>query len=135
MREEKPFSESLEELINIFGKIRRKAVDGKFGDIDISFLDDFDILMKNYSIVKEGVSPNILDSVSEPLRELVSVMINQLREEMDKVFELASEEEKTQFSNDLDKINESLKKPNLSEEEMDFLLDQRKILIKKSKSK
>jgi len=134
MREEKPFSESLEELINIFGKIRRKAVDGKFGDIDISFLDDFDILMKNYSIVKEGVSPNILDSVSEPLRELVSVMINQLRDEMDKVFELASEEEKTQFSNDLDKINESLKKPNLSEEEMDFLLDQRKILIKKSKS-
>lgn len=133
-REEKPFSESLDELIIIFGKIREKAVDGKFGDIDVSFLEDFDVLMKNYMTVKDGVSEGALDSVSEPLKELVAAMIEQLKGEMEKVFDLKTEaEEANTFEEELDLITKSLKNPNLSNTEINNLLDQRQAIIAQQK--
>lgn len=130
MREEKPFSASLEELIEIFGNIRQKSVDGKFGEIDVSFLDDFDVLMRDYITIKDGVSEGVLESVSEPLKNLVRVMIEQLRMEMEKVFDMATEAENAaRFRIDLERINQSLKKPGLTNTEIDRLLDERERLI------
>jgi len=136
MKDEKPFSASLEELIEIFGHIRKKSIEGKFGDIDVSFLDDFDVLMRDYVSVKEGVSEGVLDSVSEPLKNLVSVMVEQLRVEMEKVFDMATEAESaTRFSLDLERINRSLKKPGLTNSEIDHLLDERDRLLSRTNEK
>ncbi len=130
MEDGKSFSASLEELIEIFGNIRQKSVDGKFGEIDVSFLDDFDVLMRDYITVKDGVSDGVLESVSEPLKNLVRVMIDQLRTEMSKVFDMATEAESAaRFSVDLERINQSLKKPGLTNSEIDRLLDEREKLI------
>lgn len=136
MKDEKPFSASLEELIEIFGHIRQKSIEGKFGDIDVSFLDDFDVLMRDYVSVKEGVSEGVLDSVSEPLKNLVSVMVEQLRLEMEKVFDMATEAESAaRFSIDLERINRSLKKPGLTNSEIDHLLDERDRLLSRTNEK
>lgn len=133
MEDGKSFSASLEELIEIFGNIRQKSVDGKFGEIDVSFLDDFDVLMRDYITVKDGVSDGVLESVSEPLKNLVRVMIDQLRTEMSKVFDMATEAESAaRFSVDLERINQSLKKPGLTNSEIDRLLDEREKLIGKT---
>ncbi len=133
MRDEKPFSASLEELIEIFGNIRQKSVDGKFGEIDVSFLEDFDVLMRDYIAVKEGISEGVLDSVSQPLKNLVLVMIEQLRMEMEKVFDMATEAESAaRFSIDLERINQSLKKPGLTNTEIDRLLDERENLMSRT---
>lgn len=133
MREEKPFSASLEELIEIFGNIRQKSIDGKFGEIDVSFLDDFDVLLRDYITVKDGISEGVLESVSEPLKNLVRVMIEQLRMEMIKVFDMAVEAENAaRFSIDLERINQSLKQPGLTNTEIDRLLDERERIIGKT---
>lgn len=130
MNDNKPFRASLDELIEIFGNIRQKSIEGKFGNVDFSFLDDFDVLMRDYLTMKDGVSEGVLESVSEPLKNLVRVMIQQLRMEMEMVFDMDTEAESmARFSIDLERINQSLRKPGLTNTEIDCLLDERGRLI------
>jgi uncharacterized protein YfkK (UPF0435 family) len=138
MNEDKPFTENLDELIAIFGQIRERAVGGMFGNIDVSFLADFDALVANYCTIKQNAASSVLETVSQPLRELVNLMIEQIKTEIDAVNSGCGAATAAQSANAIDQgldyINSQLKSDNLSIQEIDELLDERKRLLKQKES-
>ena len=137
---DKSFHDNLDLLIKLLRKLKEKSSGDEIPGIPKMFFSNFDFVINNYEMMKNQISDQLLNQFGEPIKKMVAEMVEQLKEEVGEEFELEEEieapEEKleiepgTDSNGALEKIDEMLKKPGLSEEEIDKLLDERSKLKK-----
>jgi len=130
---ERSFNENLDLLIKLLRKLKDKASYEDFPGMPKMFLANFDFVINNYEMMKNQISEQLLSQFGEPIKKMVADMVDQLKDELGDDIELESEEEKPDLllseTNDvrkaIEEIDNLLKKPGLSEEEVNKLLDER----------
>jgi hypothetical protein len=95
------------------------------------FVMNFDFFLQNYEKMKDQISEQLLQQFGEPIKQMVADMVEQLQDELDAnmitgVDTPAESPVITGHKRTVEEIDEMLKKPGLSEEEIDRLLDERK---------
>jgi len=116
------FINKLDELISLFEKLKEKAKkEGIIIDNDPLY-GNFDMLSKNYELIKHNIPEDLLTEIGEPLQEMITQMIAQLKSEMG---DIESSENASSVNNEINNIDALLKQGNLSEKEINDLLDKR----------
>jgi len=131
---DRSFSENLDLLIKLLRKLKDKSQFEGMPGVPKMFVTNFDFFLQNYERMKDQITEQLLQQFGEPIKQMVADMVEQLQEELDSDLispsEVADEvppvitgQKKTVYD-----IDEMLKKPGLSEDEIDRLLDERKRL-------
>ncbi|MEN8224981.1 MAG: hypothetical protein ABFS05_06425 [Bacteroidota bacterium] len=133
--EERSFNENLDLLIKLFKKLKERSSIEDIHGIDKNFYQNFEFLLSNYENMRDQLSEELLDKFGEPVKAMIASLVDQLKRELgDDISELDIEQEteieEIKVPDDVSKIDEMLKKPGLSEEEVDKLLDERMKIIK-----
>ncbi len=126
----KSFKQNLDQLIKLFKKLKDRTSVNDIPGIDKMMYQNFDMFLNNYEMMKDRLSDELLSQFGEPIRVIIADLVKRLKEELGEVEHI---EEKQEIINDIGKIDKLLKNPKLSEEEINRLLDERKV-ISKSKS-
>ncbi len=143
------FEKDLEQLIRLFKKIRMNAQNEQFAHLDKAFTKNLDFIINNYEMVKNTIPLEMLGQMGIPFQKMLHEFIDQLKSELgedmydfeNKNFPndqenkpLVGEVERKIVTDDIEKIDQRLKNPALTEEELNRLLDQRNEIIKKSQN-
>ena len=133
--EDRSFNENLDLLIKLFKKLKEKTSLDDLHGIDKTFYQNFEYLLSNYENMRDQLSEELLDKFGEPVKGMIASLVDQLKNELgDDISELSLEEEplkeEIQVPDDLAKIDQMLKNPDLTEEELNKLLDERSRLAK-----
>jgi 16S rRNA C967 or C1407 C5-methylase (RsmB/RsmF family) len=131
---DRSFSENLDLLIKLLRKLKDKSQFEGMPGVPKMFITNFDFFLQNYERMKDQITAQLLQQFGEPIKQMVADMVDQLQEELDE--DLLSADEVpplespviTGHKKTIAEIDEQLKKPGLSEEEIDRLLDERKRL-------
>lgn len=127
--EERSFNENLDLLIKLFKKLKERTSIDELHGIDKTFYQNFEFLLSNYENMRDQLSEELLDKFGEPVKAMIANLVDQLKRELgDDISDLEQEEEQTpeiKIPDDLEKIDEMLKSPDLTEEEVNKLLDER----------
>lgn len=117
----------LDELIALFEKLRMKAT--KEGVIleDDPLYKNFELLAGNYKLIKNNIPPDLIEEMGAPIKDMITQMVNQLKQELGE--DIKTDNSKGSMQNELNKIDELLTSKNLSEDEINRLLDKRTDLI------
>lgn len=130
---DRSFSENLDLLIKLLRKLKDKSQFEGMPGVPRMFVTNFDFFLQNYEKMKDQISEQLLQQFGEPIKQMVADMVDQLQEELDEnmltsVEPAAETPVITGQKNTILEIDEMLKKPGLSGEEIDRLLDERKRL-------
>lgn len=130
---ERSFSENLDLLIKLLRKLKDKSQFEGMPGVPKMFIMNFDFFLQNYERMKDQISDQLLQQFGEPIKQMVADMVEQLKEAVDEDSLLQPDipEERpviTGQKRSIAEIDELLKKPGLTEEEIDRLLDERKRL-------
>lgn len=132
--EDRSFNENLDLLIKLFKKLKEKTSIDDLHGIDKTFYQNFEYLLSNYENMRGQLSEELLDKFGEPVKGMIASLVDQLKRELgDDIADIESaveEVEEIKVPDDLNKIDEMLKDPKLSEEEVNKLLDERSKLAK-----
>lgn len=120
MTEDNAFSKDLDKLIELFKKFKEKTVEEDIPGFNKQFFQSFDLIVNNYDMIKNQLSDDYFKQISEPLKQMIQDMILQLQQELGEDLQT-----KTEVNNTIKEIDELLKKPGLSNTEVDELLDKR----------
>ncbi len=126
--EERSFKENLDLLIKLFKKLKDKTDLDHIPGIDKNMYQNFDLFLKNYETMRDQISDELLMQFGEPMKKMIADLVEQLKGQLDEEIEeesIKTQTESKEIKNDISKIDELLKNPNLSEEDIDKLLDQR----------
>lgn len=131
MDSDRSFSENLDLLIKLLRKLKDKSQFESMPGVPKMFIMNFDFFLQNYDKMKDQISEQLLQQFGEPIKQMVADMVEQLQEELDEnlVPDLESPVQSpliTGQKRTVEEIDEMLKKPGLSEDEIDRLLDERK---------
>ena len=130
MNDIEKFVKEFDELIALLKKIRTMADNGQLQKIDVDFIDECNILLDNYQLIKSTLNPDLIKVVGEPIFDMVQEFIATLKQELLQVYR------ENNGNPDLDEMREldaMLNKPNLSVEDIDAILDKRIELMEKLK--
>jgi hypothetical protein len=128
------FEKDLNELIRLFKKIREKINTDQFAHLDPFFAQNLDFIINNYEMMKHSIPQELIAQMGPSLQQLMHEFIKQLKNEFGE--ELNTEQsdnkgssDKLELFDDIRKIDERLRNPGLSDEEINKLLDQRNTLL------
>lgn len=135
--EDEQFKKDLDELFRLFKKmVENKSLDDVPG-VNKMMLQQFQFFFSNYENMKEQIADQLQGQFGDSVKDMVKTLVQQLKEELGEddllIFE---EEEETpilsidEAGNDIAKIDELLRNPGLSEEQVNELLDKRANLQK-----
>lgn len=119
----KTFREKLDQLISLFKKVRARTEKEKMPGFDKSLFFNFDMVLNNYEMIKNHLSDDILEQFGEPIQHMIEKLIEQLKDELGEVEE--SVPEIKEIRNDIIEIDELLKTSELSNDQINELLDKR----------
>lgn len=137
--EDESFKKDLDELFRLFNKlIKDKSIDDVPG-LNTGMLKQFEFFFSNYEGMKDQLMYQLQGQYGDSVKEMVRTLVKQLREEVGEDDFLSMEEEaeiieEPQIETELqqivgkterEKIDELLKKPGLTEEQVNELLDKR----------
>ncbi len=137
--EDESFKKDLDELFRLFNKlIKDKSIDDVPG-LNTGMLKQFEFFFSNYEGMKDQLMYQLQGQYGDSVKEMVRTLVKQLREEVGEDDFLSLEEEaevieEPQIETELqqivgkterEKIDELLKKPGLTEEQVNKLLDKR----------
>ena len=130
---DRSFSENLDLLIKLLRKLKDKSQFEGMPGVPKMFVMNFDFFLQNYEKMKDQISEQLLQQFGEPIKQMVADMVEQLQDELDEqmITGIDSPAESpviTGQKRTVEMIDDLLKKPGLSEEEIDRLLDERKRL-------
>jgi len=133
--EDRSFDENLDLLIKLFKKLKEKTSIDDLHGIDKTFYQNFEYLLSNYENMRGQLSEELLDKFGEPVKAMIASLVDQLKTELgDDIgdLDLADEEviPEIEVPDDLSKIDEMLKNSELSEEEVNKLLDERSKIVR-----
>lgn len=126
--EDRSFNENLDLLIKLFKKLKERTSLDELHGIDKTFYQNFEYLLGNYEHMRDQLSEELLEKFGEPVKGMIASLVEQLKSELGDDFdeiENTQEEKEIELPGDLREIDEMLKKPGLSGEEIDKLLDER----------
>lgn len=140
------FEKDLEQLIRLFKKIKDKTKAEQFSHLDPAFAQNLDFIINNYEMVKNNIPKEMFTQMGLPFQQMMKEFINHLKAELGEDLEeeeLLREEEdivedskeetpsddRMQPSQEIAKIDAALKKPGLTDEQIDRLLDRRNALL------
>jgi len=128
---DRSFSENLDLLIKLLRKLKDKSQFEGMPGVPKMFIMNFDFFLQNYDKMKDQISEQLLQQFGEPIKQMVADMVEQLQDELDQnlIPEVETSVESpiiTGHKRTVEEIDELLKKPGLSEDEIDRLLDERK---------
>lgn len=123
------FINKLDELIGLFGRLREKAIrEGMILKNDPMY-QNFEMLAKNYQLIKNNLPQDLIEEIGGPLKEIISDMVDQLKKELG---ENPSIQQNSTVYEELEEIDRLLKRDHLSEKEINDLLDKRASFNKNS---
>jgi len=133
--EERSFNENLDLLIKLFKKLKEKSSLDDMPGIDKTFYQNFEYLLSNYENMRDQLSEELLEKFGEPVKGMIASLVDQLKAELgDDISDLDlnedTAEETIEVPDDIAKIDELLKNPNLTDVEINKLLDERSKLAK-----
>jgi len=140
------FEKDLEQLIRLFKKIKDKTKAEQFSHLDPAFAQNLDFIINNYEMVKNNIPKEMFTQMGLPFQQMMKEFINHLKAELGEDLEeedLLKEEEdpveaskeeapsddSMQPSQEIAKIDAALKKPGLTYDQIDKLLDRRNALL------
>ena len=134
---DRSFSENLDLLIKLLRKLKDKSQFEGMPGVPKMFIMNFDFFLQNYEKMKDQISDQLLQQFGEPIKQMVADMIEQLKEELDEnmIPEVEASSDSpviTGHKRTLADIDNLLKNPSLSQEEIDKLLDERHQLMTRS---
>ncbi len=113
----------LDELIALFGKLREKATREKVILKDDPMYKNFDMLAGNYKMIKNNIPVELIEEMGAPIKMMIAEMVAQLKKELG--IDDLSAETNSPLTDELEAIDKLLENKNLSEEEINNLLDKR----------
>ncbi len=134
--EDEMFKRDLDELFRLFNRlIKDKSIEDVPG-LNQGMMKQFEFFFSNYENMKDQLSSQLQGQFGEPVKEMVRALIQQLKQEVgDDGFpeEIKDEEEaviedeikKIEGKTEREKIDELLKSPGLTEDQVNELLDRR----------
>ena len=132
--EDRSFNENLDLLIKLFKRLKDKASFDDMPGIDKTFYQNFEYLLSNYENMRDQLSEELLSKFGEPVKGMIASLVEQLKMELgDDIGDLDLDEEMKDVivvPDDISKIDEMLKNPELSDEEINKLLDERSRLAR-----
>lgn len=135
--ENENFKKDLDELFRLFNKLIKDRPIEDVPGLNQGMLRQFEFFFSNYENMKDQISQQLQGQFGEPVKEMVKVLIKQLKDELDEdeFMETIEEEDdqlilddeiqKIEGKSEREKIDELLKTPGLTEEQIDELLDRR----------
>lgn len=124
------FQKELDELFRLFKKlVEKKDLDDVPG-IDKFMLQQFQFFFNNYDNMKDQIAEQLQGQFGDSVKEMVRTLVQQLKEELDEdeMLNVIEEEPKVKIDNKgftKAEIDELLKNPDLTEEQVNELLDRR----------
>ena len=143
--EDEKFRHDLDELFRLFKKLMEEKSMDDIPGVDKQMLKQFQFFFSNYEQMKDQIAYQLQGQFGESVKEMVHTLVKQLREELGEEFDfIEAEEEETPkvdisiakesdiITNDqkIRKIDELLSNPDLTQEQIDELLDERAKLTK-----
>ena len=138
--EDESFKQELDELFRLFKKVMETRPMEEVPGVNKAMLQQFQFFFSNYENMKDQIASQLQGQFGDSVKQMVRTLIEQLREEVgdDEMLsepETEIEETKpileisgTNVEEDLKNIDELLKNPNLTEEQINELLDRRAML-------
>ncbi len=133
--EDEKFNKDLDELFRLFKKlVETKSLDDIPG-VDGMMLKQFQFFFSNYENMKDQIGQQLQGQFGEPVKQMVSDLVKQLRDQLgEDEFTLIEEEEVPVVNIDeggltVGEIDKMLTNPDLSEDQINELLDKRAELL------
>ena len=135
--EDEKFKQELDELFRLFKKLVETQSLEDVPGVDSMMLKQFQFFFSNYETMKDQIGYQLQGQFGEPVKEMVSTLVKQLRAQLGEeqyadIEQLEDEEPAIQIdevSSSVKEIDEMLKNPNLTEEQINELLDKRANLL------
>ncbi|MBT7492775.1 MAG: hypothetical protein HN704_14340 [Bacteroidetes bacterium] len=149
-----PFNKKLEKMISLLKKIKDNSEKAKHQGLDESFFKNVDFTISNYEMIKTQMPGDFVEQNNNPLFGMMNTVFDKIyqdlqdmmkdynlldiADEIDNYKEVAKpaveikESGNKSVEDELKVINNMLTNPEISEEEMNELLDLRADLIEKS---
>ncbi|MBC8321014.1 MAG: hypothetical protein H8E34_09850 [Bacteroidetes bacterium] len=132
--EDEKFKHDLDELFKLFKKLVETQSLEDVPGVDGMMLKQFQFFFSNYENMKDQIGTQLQGQFGEPVKQMISDLVKQLREQLgeDEFVNLDPDEpvlkidSPSQSVGDIDKL---LKNPNLTEDQINELLDRRAELI------
>jgi len=136
--EDEKFKQDLDELFRLFNRLLEEQSMDDIPGVDKSMMKQFQFFFSNYESMKDQISHQLQGQFGEPVKQMVSSLIKQLREQLgeEEPYLQTPEVSTTPIpaitadnKDGVKLIDELLKNPNLTDEEIDQLLDRRAELL------
>jgi len=134
--EDERFKHDLDELFRLFKRMVEEQSMDDIPGVDKQMLRQFQFFFDNYENMKDQISSQLQGQFGAPVKEMVRNLLKQMREQLGEEEYLSKVDNDTPISIDMSTrevdikaIDEMLKNPNLTEEQINELLDKRAGLI------
>ena len=141
--ENENFKHDLDELFRLFNRLMEKQSDSldEIPGVNRMMLEQFRMFFTNYETMKDQIAYQLQGQFGEPVHEMVRTLIQQLKEELgddellktdaseDFILPIIKQVSPDEIQEEIAKIDAQLKKPNLSQADIDALLDRRSELL------
>ncbi|MCF8347789.1 MAG: hypothetical protein K9G61_03145 [Bacteroidales bacterium] len=135
--EDERFKHDLDELFRLFKRMVEEQSMDDIPGVDKQMLRQFQFFFDNYENMKDQISSQLQGQFGAPVKEMVRNLLKQMREQLGEEEYLSKAvDNDTAISIDISTpevdikaIDEMLKNPNLTEEQINELLDKRAGLI------
>lgn len=120
------FRKQIDELFRLFKKLMERYPMEDMPGLNRAQLEQMKLFLKNYEQMKDQLSFEVMGQVNEPMKQMISLFIKQLREELGEEEPLENPVQEIRAKGlTVEEIDRMLQQPGLSEEEIDRLLDER----------
>jgi hypothetical protein len=132
--EDERFRQELDELFKLFKKLMERHTMDDIPGVNKLMLQQFQMFFSNYETMKGDIARQLQSQFGDSVKEMVHQLVLQLREELgedDMLIQDTSVDvnivKKPEISKGLtiEELDEMLKNPDLTEEEIDDLLEKR----------
>ena len=126
------FKKELDELFRLFKKLVEKKDLNEVPGVDKFMLQQFQFFFSNYDNMKDQIADQLQGQFGDSVKDMVKTLVQQLKEELDEddLLNLSETEEEPLISIEgvsetTFEIDKLLKNPDLTEEQINELLDKR----------
>lgn len=122
--------QNIDELFRLFKRLIQEHPVDEMPGVNKFQYEQLKLFLQNYESMKDHLSVEMMGQMNEPMREMLAMFVKQLREQLGEETTEAPTPQQKSMQLDVQRIDEMLRNPNLSEEEIDKLLDERARLNK-----
>jgi hypothetical protein len=131
MMENDDLKQNIDELFRLFKRLIEEHPVDEMPGVNKFQYEQLKLFLQNYESMKDHLSLEMMGQMNEPMRQMLAMFVKQLREQLGEDVAEAHTPQQKIMQLDVQRIDEMLRNPNLSEEEINKLLDERAKLNKR----